>query len=236
MLVDDLAHFMGSYSSDDWSDAGHHDFQYEVQNVVERLSSGLRTQFAAWIRQLPIPTPDTARRRLIRLDTSAVFFTFNYTSTLSTLYGVPSAQILHIHGRAAIAEDELVLGHAWRPQDRKSLNDRADIEEIDTRLAEANDILDEYFATTFKRSTRLIAQNQTFFQSLIEIDQVIVLGHSLSNVDATYFTALLEQRSVATATWFYACQDIKEWPEKQALLRQLGVNMERAFPLSWDTL
>lgn len=116
------------------------------------------------------------------------------------------------------------------------MNDRADIEEIDTRLAEANDIIDDYFARTFKRSTRLIEQNRAFFQGLTGIEQVIVLGHSLSSVDAAYFTALLEQRSVAAATWFYACRDINEWPEKQALLRQLGVNRERGFPLTWDTL
>jgi hypothetical protein len=35
---------------------------------------------------------------------------------------------------------------------------------------------------------------------LTDIEQVIVPGHSLSNVDAAYFTALLEQRNVAAAT------------------------------------
>ena len=67
MLVDNLGHFMGSYGAEDWSDSGHHDFQYEVGNVVERLSTGLRMRFAEWIRALSIPTPDTAPRRLARL-------------------------------------------------------------------------------------------------------------------------------------------------------------------------
>jgi len=35
---------------------------------------------------------------------------------------------------------------------------------------------------------------------LTDIEQVIVPGHSLSNVDAAYFTSLLEQRNVAAAT------------------------------------
>ncbi|WP_234697614.1 AbiH family protein, partial [Pseudomonas syringae] len=33
-IVSSLEHFMGSYSDDDWSDSGHHDFQYEVDRVA----------------------------------------------------------------------------------------------------------------------------------------------------------------------------------------------------------
>lgn len=126
-LIDNLGHFMGSYGAKDWSDAGHHDFQYEVQNAVELLSTGLRLRFSEWIRKLPIPSPATAQKRLATLDTDAVFFTFNYTSTLGSLYGVPPERILFIHGCADLADDDLVLGHAWHPQSRKSLNDRSTI-------------------------------------------------------------------------------------------------------------
>lgn len=126
-----------------------------------------------------------------------MFFTFNYTSTLGSLYEVPPGRILFIHGCADLADDDLVLGHAWHPQTRESLNDRPDIEDIDTRLMEANDIIDDYFSATFKQSADLIAQHRGFFDALTDIEQVIVLGHSLSDVDAAYFMALLEQRSAA---------------------------------------
>ncbi|MBB4133368.1 bacteriophage abortive infection AbiH family protein [Xanthomonas sp. 3075] len=235
-LIDNLGHFMGSYGDEEWSDAGHHDFQYEVGNVVERLSTDLRQRFAEWIRTLPIPTPETASKRLATLDPDAVFFTFNYTRTLSSLYGVPPERVLFIHGCADLADDELVLGHAWHPQTRKSLNDRHDIEDVDTRLIEANDTIDEYFSSTFKRSAELIRKNQNFFDSLGNIDQVIVLGHSLSDVDAAYFTALLQQRKVAQAPWIIACRSLQEWPEKIALLSHLGINPARAFPIAWDLL
>ncbi|MFG9944185.1 bacteriophage abortive infection AbiH family protein [Pseudomonas aeruginosa] len=174
MLVDNLGHFMGSYGDEDWSDSGHHDFQYEVGNVVERLSTGLRTRFAEWIRTLPIPTPETAPRRLTRLDPGALFLSFNYTNTLSRLYGVDPARVLHIHGRADEADEELVLGHAWNPQSCPSLNERADIEEIDTRLVAANDTIDDYFSATFKRSEELIARNRPFFGALDTVEHVVV--------------------------------------------------------------
>ncbi|WP_060985205.1 bacteriophage abortive infection AbiH family protein [Delftia acidovorans] len=235
-LIDNLGHFMGSYGDENWSDAGHHDFQYEVQNAVERLSTGLRLRFSEWIRKLPIPTPATAQKQLATLDADSLFFTFNYTSTLSSLYGVPSERILFIHGCADLADDDLVLGHAWHPQTRKSLNDRSDIEEIDTRLIEANDIIDDYFSATFKRSADLIAQHRGFFDALTDIEQVIVLGHSLSDVDAAYFMALLEQRSVAQAAWLIACRSPADWPEKKLLLTYLGVDSNRAVPVAWDSL
>jgi hypothetical protein len=235
-LIDNLGHFMGSYEAEDWSDAGHHDFQYEVQNVVERLSSGMRMRFAEWVRKLPIPIPATTSKRIAALDAGALFFSFNYTSTLSTLYGVHPDRILFIHGCAARTGDELVLGHAWHPQTRRSLNDRPDIEEIDTRLMEANDIIDDYFSATFKRSTELITQHREFFDALTSVEQVIVLGHSLSPVDAAYFTALIDQRSVAEAKWQVACRFREEWPEKRVLLAQLGIDPAVTTPVLWDAL
>ena len=234
-LIDDLAHFMSSYGAEDWSDAGHYDFQYEVTNVIEHLSTGLQQNFSKWIRKLPIPTPATAEMRFTTLDTDAVFFSFNYTNTLGSLYGVPPEKILFIHGCADRADDDLVLGHAWHPQTRKSLNDRPDIEDIDMRLMEVNNIIDNYFFETFKRSADLIAQYRGFFEALTDIEQVIVLGHSLSDVDAAYFTALLKQRSVAEAAWLIACRSLEEWPQKESLLTKLGVNATRATPITWGS-
>jgi hypothetical protein len=235
-LIDNLGPFMASYGADDWSDASHHDFQYEVGQVVSRLSRGLRQRFGEWVRQLPIPTSNTAPRRLTRLDPASIFLNFNYTSTLSKLYGVPAERILYIHGCAAVPDQTLVLGHAWRPQDRKSLNDRPDIEDVDTRLAEANGIIDGYFGETFKRSDDLIARHRDFFEGLTKIEQVVVLGHSLSSVDAAYFKALLDRPEVAAANWIIACRSLDEWPERQSLLGQLGLETRRATPVLWDAL
>ncbi|WP_233768106.1 AbiH family protein [Aeromonas sp. ASNIH3] len=113
---------------------------------------------------------------------------------------------MFVHGCTDLADDELVLGHAWRPQGRKPLNDRPDIEEIDTRLMEANGIVDGYVSAMFKRSTGIIVQHREFFEALTEIEQVIGLEPSLLAVDAAYFTALIGQRSVAEARRQVACR------------------------------
>jgi hypothetical protein len=148
-VVEDLGHFMPPYSADDWSESGHHDFQYEVERVVEYLSSGLLTCMEDWISRVKIPDKNSVRR-LKTINQDAFFLTFNYTSTLTCLYGIPTNRTLHIHGSIADPEQQIILGHAWDPVNRKSLNDRPDIEKIDIRLMEANSILDQYFLSTFE--------------------------------------------------------------------------------------
>lgn len=238
-IVDNLGHFMQSYGAEDWSDAGHHDFQYEVDKVVQLLSAGLRERFAAWIRQLAIPTSTTARRRLQTLDRSAAFLAFNYTATLQSLYGVSRDHTLFMHGCAELADDELVLGHAWHPHDRRSLNDRADIEDIDTRLMEAHQILDGYFSATFKPSAQLVEANRAFFDTLRHVREVTVLGHSLADVDAAYFRALFEREALAAARWRVACRSLDEWPDKAQQLERLGLSQAQALlaePVLWDAV
>jgi hypothetical protein len=232
-IVSDLEHFMVSYGAEDWSDAYHHDFQYEVGQLVQRLSAELRRHFGLWIRQLAIPTPATAKNTLRSLDAAATFLTFNYTSTLHDLYGVPDSHVLHIHGNASLEDSDLILGHAWNPQERKSLNDRADIEEIDIRLMQAHDILDDYFSNTFKPSDRLIESNRIFFEQLGKVERVCVLGHSLSDVDMPYLKALLAIPGIAAAQWHIACRSDDEHPAKRARLNTLGVQPDKVITQPW---
>lgn len=232
-IIDDLGHFMPAYSAEDWSDSGHHDFQYEVDQVVQRLSTELRARFGEWIRTLMIPMPGTATKLLKGIDVDATFLTFNYTSTLEDLYAVPDAHVLHIHGESRQKDSDLILGHAWNPVQRRSLNDRPDIAEIDTRLMEAHGILDDYFSRTFKPSEQLIREHQVFFDQLGVIETVHVLGHSLSDVDLPYFQALLRVPSVAAARWYVACRSEQERTSKCDRLVALGVDARRASTVLW---
>lgn len=88
--------------------------------------------------------------------------------------------MLHIHGSAEAGDDELILGYAWEPESRASLSHRAD---IDTRFMESNSIIDDYFCATFKPSQEPVAKHRHFFEGLSGVNQVMILGHSLSKVD-----------------------------------------------------
>ena len=48
-LVENASSFLAPYGADDWKDSAHHDYQFELDRVVEALSRGLKSQFATWI-------------------------------------------------------------------------------------------------------------------------------------------------------------------------------------------
>lgn len=236
-IVDDNSHFMVPYGADGWRESAHEDFQYEIQRVVSCLSTDLRAEFSRWVRQLEIPRSLSAKLRLQSLDKAGLFFSFNYTPTLVDIYDVPEANILYIHGRASDAEAQLILGHGWSPLKRSSLNDRPDIARLDTRLVEANNILDKHFSDTFKPTEGIIQTNDAFFDSLSDIDEVVVLGHSLSMIDQPYFHAILRAGSVAEAQWIVACQNEAEKVDKANLLHLMaGVKPECIKAKLWDDL
>jgi hypothetical protein len=235
-MMDSISMYCPSYSADDWSDSGHHDFQYEIGKIVKNLSSSLRTQFTNWVRRIEIPDAISAQNRLSTLDINGLYLTFNYTSTLTSVYSVPAVNILHIHGEAAMPDTDLVLGHAWNPNERKSLNDHSGVEDQDTRVTEAYDILDGYFIATFKSSEEIILKNAPFFAGLRNIEEVFVLGHSLSNVDRNYFEAIVKAINIDVAKWTIACLDSDEIPHKHATVRSFGVPDDLISTAHWHTL
>lgn len=232
-VIEDLGHFMLSYSADDWSESGHHDFQYEVGRVVEYLSSELICCLKDWISQVKIPDKDSVRR-LKTINQDAFFLTFNYTSTLAYLYDIAANRTLHIHGSIADPEQKIILGHAWNPVNRKSLNDRQDIEVVDIRLMEANSIIDQYFSSTFKPSRQLIDDNRSFFERLCGVSEVVVLGHSLSVIDAEYYRELLTIPSITTAKWTVACRPEDNHQEKIQRLVGFGISLPKVNLIDWS--
>jgi hypothetical protein len=164
------------------------------------LSRGLKSQFATWIRQLEIPEPSVIQK-LLHLDVGATFLNFNYTPSLTKLYEVQPSQIHHIHGSIAEADSDLVLGHAWNPGDRCSSNDRLDLEATDSRVTAGNELIDLYFRETFKPTERVIAAHRPFFEQLRGTEQIIVMGHSLEDVDGPYFQKIVRQINAGNVRW-----------------------------------
>jgi hypothetical protein len=231
-LLDNAGQFLASYGEEDWSDASHHDYQYELDRVVEALSKTLRHRFGQWVRQLEIPQAPSLAGRLLPLPRDAKYLTFNYTDTLQCVYGVPDSNVLHIHGAANQVDDQLILGHGWKRSPADSFNHGIDHEEADTRVLEGNNIIDEYFSATFKPTDRVIAQHQPFFRSLSDIWTVLVMGHSLSEVDMPYIREVLNHVSNDETRWQVSFYESSE--DAEAAMGDLGVpaDQTRYVPLT----
>lgn len=224
-IVDSLSQFLVPYGAEDWSDAYHHDYQYEVDRIIESLSSQLKLRFAEWVRQLEIPTFENLSVHPLSLLPTAKFLTFNYTSSLTVVYGVPSKNIVYIHGEASTGE-ELILGHAWNPIEIPSLNDVPDPENLDTRVLEGNELINSYFGKTFKDTKKVIAEKSAFFGSLAAVSKIVVLGHSLSKVDVAYFEEIARSLDLSKVTWVVTYYGDQEREKHRNALINIGIPEE----------
>lgn len=182
------SNFLVSYGADDWSDAFHHDYEYEIEQICAAISSTLRSHFADWVRQIVIPSHAVSSVRC--MDSTSLFLNFNYTSTLQRLYGVPDSRVLHIHGSAQDPTTEIILGHGWDRQ-VSDLRSRFTDEDTDVRVTGGFQLIDDLLACTFKPTKEILKRNKSFFENLSCVTQIYVLGHSLAQVDAPYFNEVL---------------------------------------------
>lgn len=221
-IVDNTSKSLMSYATEDWSDAYHHDYQYEVNKIIKGLSSALKVHFGDWVRQLEIPAINELSVRPLRLTTNSCFLNFNYTSSLTDIYSIPRNLILYIHGEAH-ENDELVLGHAWNPIEVPSLNDVPDPEPMDTRVMEGNEIINGYFGRTFKNSEKIISENLSYFSGLGGLSKIIVLGHSLSLVDEKYFKEIAKNIRSDSVKWFVTYYKDDEKVRQREALHRIGI-------------
>jgi hypothetical protein len=209
-LIDHASNFLVSYGAYDWSDSYHHDYQYEINEIVQAVSSQLKTEFLSWIQTIQVP--NEAARRLLKIEPSALFLNFNYTNTIQELYSTYQPQVLHIHGSAKGGE-EIILGHGWSPTERPKLNEWNEVDDVDTRVMEGFALIEDYFEDTFKATDEIIKRNQSFFDGLLDVTDIYVWGHSLSNVDLPYFSKVAAITNANCPTWhvsYYSPSSIKD--------------------------
>lgn len=208
-IIDDVSPFMESYGSEDWEECAHYDAQFETEKVTRHLSSELMKLLTQWASQLNKTTP---AHITLNLDKYASYISFNYTDTLINPYEIPAKNILFIHGRKSTNE-KLIMGHSSHPEDNPLFREQFDGE--DTRLSQTKEIVRDYFKATSKNTTDIIKKHGWFFEKLNDIEKVIVLGHSLSDVDSEYYRTLTSIKCIASADWKIAIRNIKDKEEKE---------------------
>ena len=165
----------------------------------------------------------------------ARFISFNYTNTLEAAYGISATDVLYLHG-TVMERDSIVLGHGDNEQSFDIIGVENEYEQ-DLETGEVNicgtsaDEIDiheinrsaiEHYNDSKKNSKEIIAENTVFFQSLNLISDVFVLGHSLSDVDHTYFEHILDILP-SSAIWHVSYYTEKERIEFPRKLSDLGV-------------
>jgi hypothetical protein len=220
-IVDDASDFLVPYGADDWSDAFHHDYQFEVQRAIKIITVTLKEHFTNWILSIDIPNESK-----LNLSTTSHFLTFNYTDTLERNYHISPSKIIYIHNKAINQTSTLILGHSRQQTSENSFDKESDWEEQDIRISEGNRILDKYFKDTYKNTDTIISENQYFFRQLKNMEEVFVLGHSISPVDIKYFQTIFNTVSQNT-TWTVSYYDDNQKLKLTKTLISIGISEDK---------
>ncbi|WAT09643.1 bacteriophage abortive infection AbiH family protein [Rouxiella badensis] len=212
--------YLTSYGAEDFKASDHHNYESEIERITKNLTTDLLEQFCNWVNKIEAPK-DGQYKKFKSFDNEAIFLTFNYTSTLERLYSIKESNIKHIHGSIDDGS-EIILGHGW--ERNNTVNPAPGVDQ-DTRESGGYDILDEMFNSNFKNCSKIINEESVFFDSLNSVTEIIVIGHSLSDVDSKYFKEILKHAPQSTI-WRCALRDTNQDQEKTDLLVNLGVCRE----------
>lgn len=173
-------------------------YEYATEPAQE-ITMELPTKFRTWVETLE-PTKSPFMRELLLDD--AMYLNFNYTEFLETMYSVPSSKITYIHGCRKNKKQELILGHApgagdeddWAPSiPYPNYKSEFKMKLLNGAIEGATRNLTWYDEETTKKTDEIIANHHTFFASLSNIENIVVIGHSLSPVDYPYFKEILKK-------------------------------------------
>ncbi|HVS97404.1 MAG TPA: bacteriophage abortive infection AbiH family protein [Puia sp.] len=216
MIADNASDYLVSYGAEDWSDAYHHDYQRAIDEVLNGITDKMPKLFTEWVLQLPV-TNDVVARKL-NLIRKAKFLTFNYTPTLEIVYQIPADRICYLHHKAVNINSNLIVGHGIPPTPKAPPTEfqLAEMESADPRVLHGERSLAGYLAETYKPTDKILRDNKVFFESLRGVDEIHVLGHSLSDVDWPYFRRVVAATRRNFPLWKFSFHD----PSKVAVYRQ----------------
>lgn len=174
--------------------------------------------FSKWVDAIDIT--NAKRNRSLHRDSK--YLTFNYTETLETVYGIPSTNVKHIHGCRLVKGDVYIIGHNNLKSD--NLHDTTNGEmyfEQDTK----NKIIG-WMNGVYKDTQNIIHQNQDFFKSLSNIKNIVVIGHSLYDVDWAYFDEVVKRAGI-NAQWVFHYHSKEDADRINAFITHSGINNYR---------
>lgn len=194
-------------------------FEDEISNKKDELVAKINNAFKTWIASVDVSlaTP------LIGIPTNLNFINFNYTTTLQDVYGVPDESILHIHGKV---RRDIIFGHGRASDSSEGFvrNENEPWFEDSQRNASS---IPEIF---YKPVEQILENNRAQLEGYGDVTEIIVIGHSINEIDIPYFQCLLAAYPDAhwrNYNYENLDEDIDAVSETHSKLLSLGVPSEK---------
>ncbi|MGJ1318751.1 bacteriophage abortive infection AbiH family protein [Sphingobacterium spiritivorum] len=161
----------------------------EIIESTDSFVGRIRSSFEDWLLSIEYPSPrDLSNDILLDLDPKALFLNFNYTDTLTELYGISRDRILYIHNNASDQFGDLIFGHGQDQEDEPEDNEIDENGDSNRTMFTDSERASRYPFYALKKDTEsVLKNNRDFFRSLKDVSEIIVLGHSYGYVDLPYF-------------------------------------------------
>lgn len=190
---------------------------------MREITENLEKYFRSWLESLKIRTYDRPLSSIIRNDK---VLSFNYTEFIEKLYKVSKTNICYIHGCRKNKKEKLILGHKPNidygkiiKSKKRKLSNSLLINSLQEDTMNAFSLYDEDIT---KNTSFIIKSHQDFFKNLIGIKNIVVIGHSLSEVDWDYFREIV--KNVENANWYFSCYNYHDFQNVNILSKEIKIN------------
>lgn len=196
-------------------------FTYGLEDDLEQetdiLISNIREAFEDWLTDLSLESIE----KKLYFEEASIFLNFNYTLTLEEVYQIPSEKILHIHGDVENDPGYLVFGHNKNLRAKPKFDKYGETTRTPFSDSEAN--AQQPFYRLQKPVKDIIRENKDFFNNLQEINEIIVLGHSLNMIDIPYFKKI-KKYAADSSKWKVSFYSDEEKASHLNSLQKIGID------------
>ena len=219
---------------------------YEYASEPARvISNELKERFRNWIESLKLQTKDQPLRNLI---SNQKVLCFNYTEFVEKIYDVEPDHICYIHGcrhHGNGKSEELILGHMpdtwteWDCDDDKYMKRLPPYKQylIDSAQDLALTQISHYDEDITKHCDRIIQKHEAFFFGLRDITDVIVIGHSLSEVDWDYYSEVISKNeNIDDMNWYFGCYSLRDLQSIDKFVKELKINPKKVYIFRTDDI
>lgn len=155
---------------------------HQLNKLFKQWIKGTYEQWESQLSMRKFTSHFPIAKETIVTNRDARFLNFNYTRTLEDFYGIPSSNIIHIHGD--LDDGVLIFGHG---EDSIVIPEGADVlSQAMYRLSAANR----------KPVHQQLRKHEYFFKSLSSIKEIYFIGFGIRDedgVDAPYFKEIFKQ-------------------------------------------
>lgn len=214
-------------------------FQMAKNNGVEKLQNAdrpigvdyptLAGVMAKWIDSLSELIKTTTMPKKVFLNgKNSVFLTFNYTNTLEVIYGISSEICYHIHERYSDDTAGMFVGYNWGHSKCKE-NISSELRALGVNVV---DVIPYEIATIVNAFGKRYEEGNHILGKMLKktprnVDDIIVIGHSMSEVDYCYFQTIRD--NFRTARWHVFYYDNKDLERKWRSVIDLNIARNTEF-------